>query len=450
MSNIIEARLNLQLHAGQRVIHESKARFKVVKAGKRYGKTLWSLFELCKRAGLSSNKTYFYISPTYSQSKKIAWHTLDWLLPHAFVKRSLETELTKVLINGSRIILVGADNPDSLRGIKMAGAVFDEAAYVAEDLWPLVMGQLLGDADRFCYFISSPNAKGRNWFSNFWDEAKARQNAGDPEWAAWYFSIWDNPTLTRDDIQKLKDITSDDKWDLEYEAKESDLAGQLYWEFDQAKHVAEIQDGTWDQIHRSFDWGIDHPTVALYAKINIKAPRVYVFDEFFKSGLVIREVCEANHKIMDVKLIDREIIDPSANRRDQTTGRSVKDEFARWGIYCTDGDRRDRGYDIVKMFLKSGIVTIHPRCKNLIYQLKNLQRGDKVGDDAPDALRYLLTYIHDTVFNGNVFENLAVRPSATPKVYPPYTPELNMWDENLFKKENSRQDSWISEECLSD
>lgn len=447
---VVEANLNIKMHANQRIINENPARYKVIKAGKRFGKTYWALYALCKNAGLIPNEVFWAIFPSYGMAKRIAWHHLQWILPRAFIKRTLETELTIELINGSRIQLVGADNEEALRGPRLGGVVFDEAAYVKENVWgSIISGQLLGSKTSFAYFISSPNNKGRNWFSNFWDSAKARQDAGDKDWAAYYFTISDNPTFTAEEVEKQRQQVSDDLWDLEYLAKESALSGTLYWEFDTTKHVGEY-DGTVDLRARSWDWGISHPTVALYATIDKKKPMLYIYDEFFKSEMVIREICEANHKIADPKTIDREIMDPSSNRRDPTTGRSAKDEYARWGIYCTDGDRRDRGYDITKTYFKRDMICIHPRCKNLIYQLKNLQRGDKTGDDAPDALRYLCTYIYDTVFSGNLFSLEKTDQAVSQKVYPAYTRELNYFDTNIFPQENKRQDSWVLEECLND
>lgn len=446
---MIEARLNISLHANQKIIHQSPARFKVVKAGKRFGKTKLAIYEICRHAGLTPNEIFWYVAPSFRQAKQIAWHELQWILPKQFVKRRLETELTVELINGSRIVLIGADNEDSLRGPRLGGVVFDECSFLKEHIWPaIISGQLLGSKTSFAYFISSPNPTGRNWYTRFWEDARARQANGDKEWAAFFYTIRDNPTLTTDEIDKLQNQISDDVWSLEYLAKESDLAGQLYHEFMPATHVG-TYDGSCDQRHRWIDWGLSHPTAILYAQIDLKRTMVYVYEEFFKSGLVIRDICELNHKIADPKTIDREVIDPSANRRDPINGRSVKDEFQRYGIFCTDGDRRDRGYDILKMFFKKNLIRIHPSCKNLIYQLKNLQRGDKTGDDCPDALRYGVTYVHDTVFSGNILAQEFAKPEG-PKVYPAYTRELNMGDQNLFPDQNKRQDSWVLDEIYAD
>ena len=42
--------LNIILHANQKKIHASGARFNVIKAGKRFGKTKLALYRACQKA----------------------------------------------------------------------------------------------------------------------------------------------------------------------------------------------------------------------------------------------------------------------------------------------------------------------------------------------------------------------------------------------------------------
>lgn len=374
------------------------------------------------------------------------------MLPPHMIRRKMETDLLVELYNGCTLQLMGADNEDSLRGVKINHLVVDESAYVNEYVWPLLQGQLLGnDGSGSADFISSPNRTGRNWFSGFHQEAMKRMKAGDPDWAAFFFTLWDNPTLPRADIEKLKNDIPDQTWDLEYMAIESDHAGTKYSEFKYEQHV---QSFVLPQhpltTYRAIDWGLDHPTVCLWAKVDRANNIVHVYDEFVRSGLIIEEVCKViKEKSGDVK-IDWTVIDPSANRRDQVTGRSVKDEFLRCGLSCVDGDRRGadniggRGVDIVKMMLKKNILRIDPRCKNLILELRNLQWGDKVGDDATDALRYLLVRMHDLIFNGVLntrSEEIIIEPKAK-QIF-------NINDPILFPKREMEYASSIRQELAA-
>jgi len=382
------------------------------------------------------NRVIWYIAPTYKQAKNIAWWELNWMLPKHIVNRSIENELFKELHNGTRIQLIGADNEDSLRGPKLDHVVLDEAAYQKEYVWSgIISGQLLGSGGSepgTADFISSPNKTGRNWFTNFHAEARRKQEAGDKDWAAHFYTIYDNPTLNREEIEKLKENTPDDTWNLEYMAQESEYAGQLYGEFDSEKNMGEYQGKDALPAFRVIDWGIAHPTVCLWAKLDILTKTIYFYDEFVKSGLVIAESCAMIKQITGRTPIDWTVIDPSTAKRNSQTGRSDSVEFARNGVTCIPADNRDRGYDVAKMFLKKGMVKISPKCKELIYALKNVQRGDKEGDDTTDCARYLILRIHDYINGMNVFDHEQV--ISRPQVI---GDEINLNDDGLFPKRNT-------------
>ena len=395
----MEVRLNIVLHDKQQAIEDSKARFKIVKAGKRFGKSYWAVYTFIKMA-FKKKGTYWYIGPTFSQVEGIAWRMLEEIIPPELIRRKLQNKLYIELVNGSILELKSADNPTSLRGIGIDGCVFDEAAYIAQEVWSVIVRGQLAKSQGPAYFISSPNEKGRNWYSAFWDRAKSRMAVNDPDWGAWYFTIYDNPTLDKAEIEGVKEENSDDRWNLEYMAIESDFAGQLYHEFHVVENV-EIRDH--DEklpLVEGIDWGIAHPTVCLWGQYDLASKKVWIIDEFFKTGFIIEESCTWIKRFRGEKQVEWSVIDPSANRRDMTSGRTLRDEFSRNGVYCHPGDNRDRGYDIVRMFLKKRLLKIHPKCKNLIYQMKNVQYGDKEGEDTLDALRYLLVRIHDLSFGG--------------------------------------------------
>lgn len=436
----MEVALNIVLHDNQLKVHRHPAKNKVIKAGKRFGKTKWLLYALLQKAFDKPNQTLWYIAPTYKQAKSIAWWELNWLCPHQLVKRSVENELLKEFVNGSRLQLIGADNPDSLRGPKLHGVGFDEAAYIDQDVYPtIIMGQLagaLGEEDGFAYFISSPNDKGKNWFTEFHAEKTALNNS---DWTGFYFTIYDNPTLSPETIEKIKYANSDDRWELEYLAKESSIAGQLFSEFSQDNVLEKEYEGKLPLV-RGLDWGISHPTVCLWGQYDLSTKEVWIIDEFFKTGFVIEESCTWIRKVTSERPVEWSVIDPSTNKRNSQTTRTDKDEFQRWGVPCVAGDNRDRGYDIVKMFLKRKLLKIHPKCKNLIYQLKNLQYGDKEGDDCTDALRYMLVRIHDLTFGGNVFN------TERTFLYKPQTREINLNDPNMFPEKKLDNTSWVYSE----
>jgi phage terminase large subunit-like protein len=104
------------LSGPQADVFESPVRFRVLVAGRRFGKTHLAVVELITKASEHQGSRNWYIAPTYRQAKQVAWYDLKRLCPTALIADKNETELTLWLKNGSEIALRGADNPDSLRG----------------------------------------------------------------------------------------------------------------------------------------------------------------------------------------------------------------------------------------------------------------------------------------------------------------------------------------------
>lgn len=410
----LEYKLNINLHAKQQEIHVNPARFKVIKAGKRFGKSAWAGFELVQMA-FRNPGLYWYIAPTIGQAREIMWEFLKTMIPPALIIGSplntdLEINLNLFDRGVSKIKMKGTDNETSLRGVGISGGIMDEAAYDLTDgyAWPNILrGQLAKSKGPF-YFISSPHKNGKNWYTKLCESAQARERGGDKDWAYYHFTIHDNPMLDPKEIEDIKNGCTDDKWRLEYLAEESDYGGLLVSEFDYGKHVKEFVLPEGLTYVRGIDWGISHPTTCLWLGVDYPNKFVYVFDEYYRTGKLIQESAGMINEMTRVP-ISWTVIDPSTAKRNSQTGRTDKDEFQRYGVPCIPGDNKDRGIDIMKMFFKNNKILIHPKCKNLISELKTYVRGDDEGDDCLDPLRYALVRIHDTVFGGNLFPKESTR-----------------------------------------
>ena len=116
----------------QAELHKSlqENRWGVVVCHRRFGKTVMAINHLLRDAILSdkTNPRFAYIAPTYRQAKAVAWDYLKQFASAIPMVRFHETELRADLPNGARIQLLGSENPDSLRGIYLDGAVLDEMA----------------------------------------------------------------------------------------------------------------------------------------------------------------------------------------------------------------------------------------------------------------------------------------------------------------------------------
>ena len=109
--------MTLALRRPHAEVFSCAKRFIVLVAGRRWGKTMLAIWCLVVNACSNTDRICYYIAPTYSQAKIIAWSVLKGLVPPEARRRTSEQELLIELRNDSIIQLHGADRPDRLRGV---------------------------------------------------------------------------------------------------------------------------------------------------------------------------------------------------------------------------------------------------------------------------------------------------------------------------------------------
>ncbi len=175
--------LNFQLLKWQQSVFKDTTRFKVVAAGRRCGKSRLSAVSLLIEAlNCPDGSAVMYIAPTLGQARTIMWDLLHEL-GRPVIKSSHVNNLEITLINGKKILVRGADNPDSLRGVSLIYVVMDECAFIKEDVWQKIIRASLSDKKGRALFISTPS--GRNWF---YDTFNLGQDNTDVEWKSWHFT----------------------------------------------------------------------------------------------------------------------------------------------------------------------------------------------------------------------------------------------------------------------
>jgi len=174
----------MSLSKAQKTIAKSDARFRVVAAGRRFGKTYISTMEMAKHARYP-DKNIFYVAPSYRQAKQTVWQPLKIQLSKMnWIKKVNESDLTIQLTNDSVISLRGADNFDSLRGVGLDFLVMDEFAYIKEQAWTEVLRPTLSDRLGKAMFISTPAGLG-NWAYDLYIKG---QDETQDNWQSWQFT----------------------------------------------------------------------------------------------------------------------------------------------------------------------------------------------------------------------------------------------------------------------
>lgn len=219
------ADLNFSLLPWQQEVFKSSARFKVVAAGRRCGKSrLAATTLLIEGLRCPQGSAVLYVSPTMGQSRQIVWDLLlD--LGREVIQSSHVNNLDITLINGARIYVRGADRPDTLRGVSLTYAVLDEVADIKPEAWEQVIRASLSDKRGRALFIGTP--KGRNWF---YDTFKLGESGDDEDWKSWHFTTQDNPLIDPKEIESAKKTLSTFAFKQEYMASFTNAGSNIFKE----------------------------------------------------------------------------------------------------------------------------------------------------------------------------------------------------------------------------
>ena len=220
---------SVELHPGQIAIYNSPARFKVVAAGRRFGKSHYACVKLAEEAlrteklvgerlySLTQEHGVYYVAPTFDQAKRIMWPKLFELLGHVkdgglIANSNINDGWVEMIGSGRRVYIKGADNPDSLRGIALSFAVLDEYADMKPATWEEIVEPALMDVEGEALFIGTP--KGKNHFYKLFMAALAHGKGG-PEpkeawdnWEAFHFKSLDNPFLNEKEVKRMMDASN--------------------------------------------------------------------------------------------------------------------------------------------------------------------------------------------------------------------------------------------------
>jgi phage terminase large subunit-like protein len=219
--------LDFPLLRWQREVFSDPTRFKVVVAGRRCGKTRASAVTLIVRALECTHKdaTILYVAPTYGMAKTLMWDLL-MDLAQPVIKKSNVNDGELTVANGVKIRIRGADNPDSLRGMKLHYCVIDEMKDIKATVWELIIRPALSDLRGGALLIGTPEP-GTSLFRDYFDLGETGE---DDEWKSWHFTTLDNELIDPKEIAAAKRSMSTMAFRQEYMADFDTMASDIFKE----------------------------------------------------------------------------------------------------------------------------------------------------------------------------------------------------------------------------
>ena len=193
----------------------ANARFMVMALHRRAGKTELALKKLLSSAARNrlDLPTYFYVAPQLKQARAIAWARLKQMVEplrvHGAIEVSEVDSLVRFLHNGAVVRIYGADNPDSMRGVRLDGCVVDEVAQIKPAVWEEILRPALSDRAGWAWFIGTP--KGVNLFSELFFAAEGREG-----WARALYTVDDTDALAPSEVASIRSEMSENAYAREY------------------------------------------------------------------------------------------------------------------------------------------------------------------------------------------------------------------------------------------
>ena len=389
----------------------SKARFRVLVSGRRFGKTFLAINELAIFARFP-NKKVWYVAPTYRQAKGICWTDLvERLKYHNWISEVNNSDLTVILRNNSKISLRGADNEQSLRGVGLDFLCMDEFADITPSAWFEVLRPTLSDTQGHALFCGTPRGFG-NWAYDMYVKG-----TNDKEWECFKYTTLEGEQVPDEEISQAKDDLDERTFQQEYMASFVNYAGMIYYNFDRKKNIVDSFNRNYETLHIGLDFNVD-PMSACVAQID--KDKIHFVDEIIIYSSNTDEMVQEIRDRYGTKIRIFVYPDPACRQRKTSAGGRTDLTIlqnAGFGVKCKlkHSPIRDR-VNAVNSRLKSAdgkrYIFISPSCKIMIKGLQrqiykentNIPDKEEGYDHMNDAIGYLTEIVKPLTTNYRKFK----------------------------------------------
>lgn len=364
----------------QEFLHKSLKRFNVLVLHRRAGKTVFSINEMIDRAVKCPRKNpqVCYIAPTYGAAKRIAWNYLKEYTSMVPGIQVHEGELRLTIPRADkgdevRIYLLGAENPNALRGLYLDFAIIDEYSEMNPEIWTQVVRPALSDRLGGAIFIFTP--KGSNHSFDIYRNA-LKDTSG--EWFAALLTVKDTGLIQEKELEAARAVMSEAEFAQEFMCDFSAaLVGAYYKnEMLKAQQDGRITKVSYDShafVWTAWDLGMDDQTAVWF--IQECGRELHVIDYFEISGAgfdkIVPKILETGY------MFAGHILPHDAAVRELGTGKSrselLRDKFKLKGIKVAPKLRVEDGIAAVRSIF-SRLWFDQDKCYDGIEALKSYER----------------------------------------------------------------------------
>ena len=375
------------------------ARFKVVVAGRRWGKSYLSLMWLLTKE-IQPNERRWIVGPTYRNLKTTSWPILRSVMRQYEGAVINETELSIKLPNDAEISLKGAEQENNLRGSGLDMVVMEEFSYIKPHVYEEIIYPMLTTTQGETLFIGTPNS-----FDHLYDYYLRGQS--DTDWKSWQFTTLQGGFVPEDEIERAKSTMDEPTFKTEFLADFVSTGNRAAYNFDRKVHVKQAE-----ELTANLFWGLDFNVSFMTAVLACEYSdgTIHYFDEIRLSNSNTEQLAQAMKKVApNINVF------PDSSGRARSTTSNKSDHII----------LMDNGFNVIARKANPPIIdrlaalnrmlsdangkvrmTVDPKCIYLIKDLEQVQRSrdgkiDKVKDisltHALDACSYYIALKHPVV-----------------------------------------------------
>ena len=264
----------MKLSTPQQAISKDNHRFRVVVAGRRFGKTFLAINELAKFSRWPGQRC-LYIATTYRQAKNVILADLIQMLSEKnWIKKINHSDLEITLVNDSVIALRSSDNKEALRGTKWNFIVFDEFASMDPETYYSVLRPTLSDTERHALFIGTPF--GRNHFWEIYNNAGALE-----DWSSHTYTTLSGGQVSETEIEAAKRDLDERTFNQEYNATFEDARGIIAYAYGQENLKSAPELSASNALHIGMDFNTDNFAACIMLQ---QRDELHVIDEVLLMG----------------------------------------------------------------------------------------------------------------------------------------------------------------------
>jgi len=210
------------LHEAQQTVKDDEARWKILCAGRRFGKSRLGV-QLCLEQALDGGRVW-WVAPTFAIAR-VGWRDVVAAASEFPKDAGVNIKLGDMEVtfpSGGSISVKSADNPQRLRGEGLNYLVMDEAAFVREETWTEVLRPTLTENKGSALFISTPIGMD-NWFYHLWEKADTAE-----DWARFQYPTVSNPIIDPKEVESAREDLGELVFAQEYLAEFISEGAQIF------------------------------------------------------------------------------------------------------------------------------------------------------------------------------------------------------------------------------